>query len=256
MRQPPPLANAVIVDNDRDSWSLLSTLLQRRHPGLRIAGHARTIPEGIAMTRVLRPDILFMEAAIGEMTAFDLMKAIAPHRPYTILITHDPGHAVRAIRFEVLDYLLKPVVPEELDDAVFKALREVDAAHLRTTRPGLPGLALGDHQVTLPVRDGFIVLHADDIVHCTSDNNYTEVHTFHGRKPHLITKPLSDFQAHLSGSAFVRIHQSHLVNRKHIRRYVKGEGGEVVMSSGQVLPVSRRLKSGLMSALKNNGATP
>jgi two-component system LytT family response regulator len=252
MRQQPSLASAMIVENDREARSVLSALLHRRHPGLRIVGHASSMPEGVAMARAQRPDIIFMEAVIGEMTAFDLLKAIAPHRPHAIFITTDASHAVRAIRFDALDYLLKPVVPEELDDAVFKALREVDVNHQRGLKPGLPGLPLGDHQITLPVRDGFIVLHADDIVHCTSDNNYTEVHTLHARKPHLITKPLSDLHGTLHGACFVRIHQSHLVNRKHILRYVKGEGGTVVMSSEHVLPVSRRQKGVLMQALKKN----
>lgn len=245
-----PIAKALVVGNDKETWQSLSWLLHRWHPGLSVCGHARSVPEGIAMVRSLRPDILFVDVRIGDMTGFDLLKAIAPQSPHLIFLAHDETHAVRAIRSNALDYLIKPIVPEELNEAVSKALSEADMLMPQAMNHTFSGISLGEQQVALPMRDGYILLYTDDILHCTSDNNYTEVHTRHNRKPHLITRPLSGFRSMLKEPGFVRIHQSHLVNRKHIIRYMKGEGGEVMMSDGQVLPVSRRLKSGLMQVLK------
>ncbi len=116
--------------------------------------------------------------------------------------------------------------------------------------PALLGSVVSDRQIALPVNDGLAVLHLDDILYCSSEDNYTEVYVRGEKKPQLISRSLSSFGRFLAPQGFVRIHQSHLVNRKHIKRYIKGEGGEVVMIDGCTLPVSRRQKAELMEALE------
>ena len=241
---------ALIVDDEAMSRDTLGALLNERHPAIEVLGMATDVPSGIAMTREKRPDILFLDVEMGRMTGFDLLKAIAPQRPHVVFTTAHESYAVRAIRFNAVDYLLKPVVPEELDDAVNKAIGELTGGKRTGDVPALLGTLVSDRQIALPLSNGLAVLHLDDILYCNSDNNYTEVYVRGEKKPHVISRPLSEFDTFMAPQGFVRIHQSHLVNRKHIKRYVKGEGGEVVMGDGKNLPVSRRQKAGLMEALE------
>jgi len=242
---------AVIIDDEAICIASLQAMLKRRHPVLELLGTAQDVPTGIDLVRTTKPDVIFLDIEIGDRTGFDLLKAIAPHDPHVIFTTAHEGYAVKAIRFNALDYLLKPIDPFDLDDAVHKAVREreQDAGGNDRMAP-LLGTLLGDRQIALPDAHGLSVVHLDDILYCNSDNNYTEVHVRGDKKALVVSRPLSEFDAFLSGQGFVRIHQSHLINRKHIRRYVKGEGGEVIMSNGANLPVSRRQKADLMEALE------
>ncbi|MCC6401586.1 MAG: response regulator transcription factor [Flavobacteriales bacterium] len=242
---------AAIIDDEAICITALEGLLRRRHPELDLVGTAADVPGGVALVKDKRPDLLFLDVELGDMTGFDLLKAIAPLRPQVVFTTAHESYAVKAIRFNALDYLLKPIDPEELDDAVNKAVRErVGHASAPDRIAPLLGTLMSDRQLALPDAGGLVVVHLDDILYCTSDNNYTSVHVRGDKKPLVVSRPLSEFDAFLGGQGFVRIHQSHLINRKHIRRYVKGEGGEVIMSDGANLPVSRRQKAELMEVLE------
>lgn len=245
-----PQPSAVIIDDEAICIASVQGLMKRRHPEVEIVGTASDVPTAIALVKAKRPDILFLDVEIGDMTGFDMLKGIAPLRPHVIFTTAHESYAVKAIRFNALDYLLKPIDPQELDDAVHKALREKDDTAGPDRIAPLLGMLMSDRQLALPDANGLSVVHLDDILHCNSDNNYTEVYMRGEKKPLVVSRPLSEFDAFLSSQGFVRIHQSHLINRKHIRRYVKGEGGEVIMNDGTNLPVSRRQKADLMEALE------
>jgi two-component system LytT family response regulator len=248
---------ALIIDDEASARETLHGLLRERHPNVSVIGMATNVPEGIELVRQTRPDIIFLDVEMGPMTGFDLLKALPPEGlrsarsgPHVIFSTAHESYALRAIRFNALDYLLKPIVPEELDEAVHKVTAMLAGGQSGGDVPALLGSVVSDRQIALPVNDGLAVLHLDDILYCSSDDNYTEVYVRGEKKPHIISRPLSSFDRFLAPQGFVRIHQSHLVNRKQIKRYVKGEGGEVVMADGRNLPVSRRQKADLMEALE------
>jgi len=242
------MPTALIIDDEALCREELLGLLGKRHPSINVLGQASTVPEGIGLARSTKPDILFLDVEMGNMTGFDLLKAIASQQPHVIFTTAHESYAVKAIRFHALGYVLKPIIAEELDDAVNHVMRSLVTPR-PTELPNLLGSVMSDRQLALPDSNGLLLVHLDDILYCNSDKNYTEVFLRGEKKPHVISKPLSDFDAYLGEQGFVRIHQSHLVNRKHIKRYVKGEGGEVVMSDGAHLPVSRRQKMELMGVL-------
>ncbi|MBK8340941.1 MAG: response regulator transcription factor [Flavobacteriales bacterium] len=240
---------ALIVDDEAMSRTTVRDLLQERHAEIRLVGLAKDVPEGIALVRSLDPDLIFLDVEMGELTGFDLLKALAPVRAQVIFTTAHVNYAVRAIKFNALDFLLKPIVPEELDAAVAKVLDRGVAPPASDRFNALLGSVVSERQIALPVSDGLVIVHLDDILHLSSDDNYTEVHPRDGKRL-VISRPLSEFDQFLEGQGFLRIHQSHLVNRKHVRRYIKGEGGEVVLTDGSHLPVSRRKKQELLEALE------
>ena len=249
MQLSPMPITAAIVDDEPQFRELLSSLLSKRFPEIHVAGTAGSVAEGTSLVKEKRPDLLFLDVELGEMNGFDLLKRITPMEPLVVFVTAHQGYAVRAIKFNALDFLVKPYDVDEFDDAVHKALKRLGEGHRPSAISALLGSVVSDRQVAISDGKGLTVLHLDDILHCSSDDAYTLVHTRTEKKPILVTRPLALFDEFLSDKGFVRIHQSHLVHRKHIKRYIRGEGGEVVLSDGSNLPVSRRLKAQLMEVL-------
>ena len=232
---------AAIVDDEPQFRELLSSLLGKRFPEITVLGVAGSVAEGSTLVREKRPDLLFLDVEMGDMNGFDLLKRIAPFEPLVVFVTAHQGYAVRAIKFNALDFLVKPYDVEEFDDSVQKALKRLGEGQRPSAISALLGSVVSDRQVAISDGKGLTVLHLDDILYCSSDDAYTLVYTRTEKKPILVTRPLALFDEFLADKGFVRIHQSHLVNRKHIKRYIRGEGGEVVLSDSSNLPVSRRM---------------
>jgi two-component system LytT family response regulator len=168
-----------------------------------------------------------------------------------IFTTAYDHYAIKAIKFSAIDYLLKPIDIDQLKEAIARTLEKrgsVGASArveqlMENTRPGLQPTSL-----SVPGRDGFVMVKVDDIVWCEAVNYYTVFHLL-GGKELVATRTLKDFEEMLDGSGFVRIHHSHMINTKHLERYIKGAGGQVVMVGGKTLDVSRRKKDELMAKL-------
>lgn len=213
---------------------------------------ATSVPEGVALLGKVKPKILFLDIDMGDQTGFDLLQALGPDRPHVIFTTAHEGYAVKAIRFSALDFLLKPIDPDELESAIAKVLQlertpqtpdQFMALMKNLTQP-----KTADRRIALPVADGLEMVDVDNITYCESDSNYTVVHQT-DKKRLVISRTLKEFEDILDPERFVRVHHSYLINVKHITKYIRGEGGEVIMSDGTNVAVSRRKKQELMDSL-------
>lgn len=248
---PTPLT-AVIVDDEESPRTMLSGLLQRRHPEVNVLGTAVDVPTGLELVRRTSPQILFLDIELKDKTGFDLLRALGEQRPHVIFTTAHEGYAVRAIRFSALDFLLKPIDAIELQEAITKAEQVIRTAE----KPLMVDMLLknidrsiGERVIALPVSDGLELVHVNEIVVCESDSNYTTLY-LRDEKRLVISRTLKEFEDLLGEQDFIRVHNSHLISRKHIKKYIKGEGGEVIMSNGMNIAVSRRKKAELMLALE------
>lgn len=248
---PTPLT-AVIVDDEESPRTMLAGLLQRRHPEVNVLGTAVDVPTGLELVRRTSPQILFLDIELKDKTGFDLLKGLGEQRPHVIFTTAHEGYAVRAIRFSALDFLLKPIDAIELQEAITKAEQVIRTAE----KPLMVDMLLknidrsiGERVIALPVSDGLELVHVNEIVVCESDSNYTTLY-LRDDKRLVISRTLKEFEDLLGEQDFIRVHNSHLISRKHIKKYIKGEGGEVIMSNGMNIAVSRRKKPELMLALE------
>jgi len=241
---------AVIVDDEDHPRNTLTRLLERLQPEVQLLGTAINVPEGIELVRRHGPDVIFLDIELGDKSGFDLLRSLGERPPYVIFTTAHESYALTAIRFSALAFLLKPVDKEELDAAVNKARQVVHGNHqMGTVEMLLRNMdrSHGDHALALPVSDGFEMVNRNEIVLCSSDGNYTTVH-LRNNKHMVIARPIGHFEE-LLREHFLRVHNEHLVNLKHITRYVRGEGGEVILSNGMNIAVSRRRKPALLDAL-------
>ncbi|MCC6542691.1 MAG: response regulator transcription factor [Flavobacteriales bacterium] len=242
---------AVIVDDEEHCRTALSGMLVRKFPEIDLREMADNVSDGLAVVTRVRPQLLFLDVEMGSQTGFDLLAQLGEEKPHIIFTTAHEGYALRAIRFSALDYLLKPVDLDELRISINKVIaiqnQPPDQIPIAALLRNLVQPAK-DRRLALPVSSGLELISLDEIVFCESESNYTTVH-LQDRKRLVISRTLKEFEDLLEGDSFIRVHHSHLINLRHVRKYIRGEGGEVIMVDGTNVPVSRRKKQELMDSL-------
>jgi len=240
------LLNTVIVDDEQPCRETLSLLLSMHCPQVRVIAQYDSIASALAGIESQSPDLVFLDIMLPDGMGFDLLRQIGHVKFKVIFTTAHDEYAIRAIRLSALDYLMKPVLSGELRAAVERATQLTSSVSVHATQLGL----LHDHlspggeahtKIALPTLDGFTFIELRDIVVCEARRNYTECVMTQG-EPLLICRTLKEFEELLSDRGFFRIHQSHIINLQHLRRFVRGKGGYVVMSNGREFEVSARRK--------------
>ncbi len=247
------MIKAVIVDDSPEARESLSADLKRWCPDVHLLGQAGSMAEGLKVLRELKPDVVFLDIQLGDGDGFGLLEQLGETETKVIFTTGNDNYGIRAIKFSALDYLLKPVDPDELVAAVEKLAQEKKkqsisenikllTEHLRPTTPGtIKRLALNS-------ADKVQVINIADIIRCESERNYT---TFFlkGGKQIVVTKTLKEYEDLLEPCGFVRIHHSHLINLEHLKEFIKQDGGYALMDDNAHVPVSVRKKEDLLRAL-------
>ena len=191
---------------------------------------------------------------MGDGTGFDLLKKLEEVNFFLIFITAFEEFAIRAIKFSALDYILKPLDPDELISAVEKArdaiAKENVSLRLEALYDNLDGLSNKSKKLVLKTTGSVHIVNMSDIVRCESEKNYTHFHTI-DRELITVSKTLKEYSEMLVDYGFYRVHQSHLVNLMRVKRYDKAEGGSLIMDDDSIVPVSYRKKDDLMKMFKN-----
>ena len=247
------MIRALIIDDEEHCIEGLQNLLAQDHKNIvEVAGSAKTVRDGIGAITLLRPDLVFLDVQIGDKTGFDLLRALPEIDFEIIFTTAYEKFALQAIRFSALDYLLKPVDPDDLDTALIKLSNE----KARKNTADKIDLLLQNTQksdgllkkIIVPTMSGFEFIEIANIIRCESDNNYTTIY-IKGDQKILVSKTLKDFEELLSGYSFFRIHNSHLINLSYIKTYNKGKGGSVILTDGTEVEVSSRRKEDFIARL-------
>ncbi len=239
---------AIIVDDEKHASETLKWELNRSCPEIQIMAAYNNPEKAVSEIRKLDPDILFLDVEMPKMSGFDLLQQFDKPSFAVIFTTAYDQFALKAIKHSAIDYLLKPVEKEELKGAIDK--------YKQSKNKLLSGEQLdllfskvnaGDKldRIALPTSDGLIFIKPEKIMRCESESNYTTVYFSDGKK-HVISKTLKDIEELLNGHGFMRIHHSHLVNLSHITRYVKSDGGYVVLDDESHISVSRSRKVELL----------
>ncbi len=240
---------ALIIDDEEKSRITLRNFVEKYTTGVEIAGEADGVDSGFRLIRNQNPDLVFLDIEMKDGTGFDLLSLLKPISFRVVFITAFDQYAVKAFNFSASDYLLKPLDPSRLVEAVNKIKSESKNDQLHERLEVLLENNNGIQKLALPATDGLIMVKIDEIVRCESEINYTRFYLSTGKK-HLSTKTLKEYDEMLSGLNFYRIHKSHLINLGFVARYIKGDGGSVVLDDKTELEVARRRKEGLLSALK------
>jgi len=243
------MLKAVLVDDDASNLSAMSEKL-KHCPQVAIIALCENGEDGIKAIEGLQPDLVFLDIEMPVMNGFVMLQKLAYRDFALIFVTAYDHYAIQAIRFSAIDYLVKPVDIDELKAAVEKAIAQknkqapalqldllLDYLHLKQPR-----------RIPIPTSDGLRFINMDDIIYLEASNNYTYIFLNTNQKI-LVSRTLKDFEELLPPETFVRIHHSHIINKYFIERYIRGDGGQVVMQNGATLDVSKRKKSDFFLAV-------
>lgn len=244
----------ILVDDEPRGLSALQKLLEFNCPEVEIIAMCGSADEAIEKIGQLKPELVFLDIAMPEKNGFDLLNEITPVPFEIIFVTAHDDFMLQAFRFSAVDYLLKPVENNLLVDAVNRAAKRIEE---KTSGSNLETLLFNIRQaegsqkmkICITSLKGFQVVNLSDILYCEASSNYTNFH-FTNRSLICASKPIHEYEELLADSNFIRIHKSCVINLEHVREYIRGEGGTVVLSNGKQLEVSRRKKEAFINRMK------
>ncbi len=243
------MIKAVIIDDIPQAVDLLRRDLESHCPEVEVIGDAPSVVAGSKLLRQLNPDVVFLDIELQDGTGFDILEILGDIGFKIIFTTASDEHAIRAFRFSAIDYLLKPINPEDLQEAVAKVKEsQPDSKERIDLLLDTVKDRTAPRKLALHTLDKIQVADIQDIVRCESSGNYTTFF-FTDNSQLLVTKTLKEFEKLLDAQGFVRVHQSHLVNINQIKEYVKTEGGYLVMKDGAHVSVSVRKKPTVIKLL-------
>ncbi|MBS1661556.1 MAG: response regulator transcription factor [Bacteroidetes bacterium] len=243
------MIKAIIIDDERHCIDELSDLIGRVAPAITVVGSFQTVDEGIRGIRELRPGLVFLDVAIGDQTGFDLLKRVGTIDFDIVFTTAYDQYAVQAFKFSAIDYLLKPIMTEDLVRAVSKLEQKTTGQELaRRLEALLHNVGSGDKRIGVPVASGLVFLQVNDIIRCESSDNYTLLFTVDKQKL-VVSRTLKEFETLLVPYRFFRVHHSHLINLRYIKSYNKGKGGTVTLIDNSAIEVSTRRKEEFLKEL-------
>ena len=246
------MLTAIIVDDEDDAREALRLSVERYCPEVQVMAVCASPEEGIDAIKSLVPDLVFLDVQMPRLSGFDVLQQTSPLSSAVIFVSAYDKYAIKAIRFSALDYLLKPVDIDELIHAVRKVANQMDALatqhYYQSVLNNIQHHSGAILRLAVPSGEGIDLFNTEEIILCQAEGRYTTVHLINGRKK-LISKTLKDFENILSESGFFRVHHSYLINLKHVQKYVKGEGGYVIMTEGHQADIARRKKEDFLSML-------
>ncbi len=242
----------VIIDDEVNTRQLVEALILKYYPEMHICGMADGVQSGIAMINKEQPNLVFLDINMKDGTGFDLLNQLdLSHLKFTLVfITESDEYAIKALKFGAFDYLLKPLDPEEFKESVNRiASHSHNMDRERLTMMVQEAQSQSKfNKLALPTSNGVHLVDFQEIIHCKGDGSYTQFY-LKDQKSLITSKNLSLYDDLLPEESFFRVHQSHLVNIKEIAKIIKHDGGCLIMSNGEKIPISRRKKDEFFSSL-------
>jgi two-component system, LytTR family, response regulator len=241
----------LIIDDEEHVRNSLTRLLAKYCPQVIIAGEAFSVASGIRVIQEIHPDLVLLDIQMSDGTGFDLLNSLPVIDFKIIFITAYDQFALQAFRFSAVDYLLKPVNPELLAEAIERAGQLIQEQHnlqLLALQENIRNVEHQGKKIILKTSDNIYLVGLKDIICCESDNNYTCIYTSDGRNI-LISKTLKEYDTMLNGCGFYRVHKSFLINLAHILRFEKQDGGFIVLTNDMKIPVASRKRDEMLELL-------
>jgi len=242
---------AIIIEDEKNGREILVKLLELHCPDILVCNTADSVAKGIKLINEYRPDVIFLDIKLGGENGFDILTKLHDKELdfKVIFTTAYEEYAIKAIKNEAVDYLLKPIDSEELKNAVSKLIKQHKSKQLiDSNNISIPNYL--PQKIKIQNRSGFDLVELDSILYCHSEANYTRIY-FKDKKNIITSKTLKHYQLILEKYWFLRIHKSIIINTKEVESYKHGKGGQVIMSNGEILEVGGSYKKLLIEMFSN-----
>lgn len=244
----------IIVDDEENVREALEQLIHLYHSDITICASCNSLSSAVLAIKQYQPDILLLDVEIGVENGFDIFKHFPEPDFRAIFITAYQQYAVQAFRFAAIDYLLKPVDPDLLNDALKKSGDVIDrkkiALKINSFLHNMNDISKDFKRIILKTADSVHLVNLRDIMYCEADRSYTNFY-LDDKSRIMVSHTMGEYEELFSGYGFFRIHQSYLLNLNYFKRYEKGDGGKAILKDNTALPVATRKKDQLLQLLAN-----
>jgi two-component system, LytTR family, response regulator len=238
------MIKTIIVDDEKNNIGVLRSMLTS-FPDISIIADAGDAEEAYTIIKQLKPQLVFLDIEMPFGNAFDLLERLMPVDFEIIFVTAFDQYAIKAFRYGAMDYLLKPIIENDLRLTVTRAVERMNSKdvniRLKKLLEQLHNEEVNTKKIALPTAQGVLFRDIDSIVRLEAESSYTRIFLNDGSKE-IVTRNLKEFEESLPASSFCRIHNSHIVNLRYIKKYNKGRGGSLELTDGTILEVSSRKK--------------
>jgi two-component system LytT family response regulator len=241
----------ILIDDERSSLENLEQKIREFCPELEIIAMVEQPTEALLLIRHHKPDVIFLDIEMPRLNGFRMLDELGDYSAEIIFTTAYNHYAIEAIRISAFDYLMKPVSIPDLQATVSRLstrLAKATQERLDVLRQSLNKTANPDQKIAVPTWEGLEFILIRNVVRIESSTNYSRLFFVNGESL-LVTRQLKEFEELLTPYRFCRVHNIHLINLQYVKRYVRGEGGSVVMENGDEIDVSRRKKDDFLRQL-------
>ncbi|MBL4755056.1 MAG: response regulator transcription factor [Flavobacteriales bacterium] len=243
---------AIVVEDEPNNRDNLLELLKKYCPGVEVIATAYSGLTGIETILKHQPDLVFLDVEMPDGNGFDVLEKTTSVEFEVVFTTAYDQYALQAFKFCALDYLLKPIDISELIAAIDK-VKKLPPEHSSSDQFAALAHNFNNAQaqskkIGLPTRDGLLFVSLTEIIRCESDGPYTTFHLVNDSV--MVSKSIGEYEELLEGFHFYRVHQSHIINLNCVNKYIKGEGGSLIMADDAKIPVSRRKKEHFLSKME------
>jgi len=244
------MINAIIIDDIEQARTTLKKDLETYTPEVVVIGEASGVLEGAKLLKKINPDVLFLDIQMQDGSGFDLLDILSDIKFNIIFITASDAYAIKAFQYAAINYLVKPVDPDKLIASIeqLKTRRLNEFDKYKLLNDSLKSNHKNQTRLALNTQEKIHIVNIADIIRCESDGNYTEFY-FTNHKKILVTKTMKDFEEILTHHGFYRVHQSHLINTKFIKEFIKTDD-TLLMEDNTQIPVSSRKRADVMKMLE------
>lgn len=249
------MIRTIIIDDEKHCIDRLDRLIKENcSHQVEMMGFFQTIESGIEAIRNMQPQLIFLDVKIHNGTGFDLLNQFSDINFEVIFTTAFEKYAVQAFKFSAIDYLLKPVDPQELKAAVVRGEKKISngemSQKIEVLLHNLKDIGGQSKKISVPTMNGLIFIPVNDIIRCQANINYTTI-ILKDKQKYTVAKSLKEFEGLLTEYNFFRVHNSHLINLTYIKSYQKGKGGSVLMTDHSEIEVSTRRKEQLLKRMSD-----
>ncbi|MCD4679316.1 MAG: LytTR family DNA-binding domain-containing protein [Bacteroidales bacterium] len=248
------MIRSIIIEDELKSRDVLKSLLERYCSYVEVLAEAEGVADGIGKIKKHKPDVIFLDIQMPDGSGFRLLEKLDKIDFDVIFTTAFDQYAIRAFKYSALDYLLKPISPDDLINAVEKVRkRKLDKQINQNIEVLLGNINKPEKEppkIILSTSDKIHVVDVNNIIRCESDNYYTRFF-FREGAPILISKTLKENEELLSDHNFIRPHKSHLININYIKAFLRIDNGYIQMTDGSKIPVSRRKREKIMEIINH-----
>lgn len=244
----------IVIDDEASARNILKKMLNLLDQNIEVVAEAASVAEAYKMIKKYEPDLVLLDIKLEDGTGFDLLKKFEEIPFRFIFTTAFEEYAIQAFRFSAIDYLLKPINPDELLEAIEKTKQEIekDQSYLKMMAliSNIENYSFENKKIILKTAETIHLVNVKEIVRCESTGNYTNIYLSDGKK-HMVSKTLKEFDEMLTPYKFFRTHQSHLINLNYVEHFEKANGGVLILKNKENIPVSFRKKDLLFKVFEN-----